>query len=131
MSESDKCNFRFGCQNYDNNAFYIQDRDVYHHKFQNHVNQLSQSDNHVSGCNNFMLYDEHEIFVNFDPTVGQVETDIMYNQSDANQFQDGCQYLHAGEQYLIQFMNRQFIDHYRGSSIFLVFIQKVEKREGQ
>ena len=74
-----------------------------------------------------MLCDEHDGLVNFGPTFGQVETDIMYNQSDANQFQDGCQYLHTGEQYWIQFTNRQFIDHYKGSSMFIVFIQKVEK----
>ena len=128
MNESDKHISRLGCQNYDNNAFYIQDRDVYHHKFQNHVNQLSQSDNYVFGCNNSMLCDEHDGLVNIGPTVGQVETDIMYNQSDANQFQDGCQYLYTGEQYWIQFTNCQFIDHYNGSSIFLVFIQKVKKR---
>ena len=91
MNESDEHISWFGCQNYDNNAFYLQDRDVYHHKFQNHVNQLSQSDNYVFGCNNSMLCDEHDGLVNFGPTVGQVETYIMYNQSDANQFQDGCQ----------------------------------------
>ena len=35
--------------------------------------------------------------------------------------------MHTGEQNWIQFTNRQFIDHYKGSSIFLVFIQKDQK----
>ena len=78
-----------------------------------------------------MLCDEAKCLVNIGPTFRQVETGIVYNQSDANQFQDGCQYLNACEQYLIQFTNQQFIGHYRGSSIFLVFIQKVEKRDNQ
>ena len=124
--KNSECNFHFGCQNYDNGLFYIQDRDVYHHKLQNHVNQVSMFDNYVPDCSNFMSCGEHERFVNISPTVGQVETDIVYN-SDINQFQDGCQYLHACEQYLIQFTNGQFIDHNRRGSIFLIFIQKVEK----
>ena len=108
--KNNECDCHSGCKNYDNGLFYIQDRDAYHQKFKNCVNLVSMCDNYVPDHN----------FVNVNLIVGQVETNIVYN-TDINQFQDGCQYSHTCEQYLVQFTNRQFIDYHRRGSVFLVF----------
>ena len=98
--ENDKYSFGFDRKSYDNNTFHIQDRDVYHQKFQNQCNHLSVSDSHIYNYNNFMSYDEKGKCVDFGLTVGQVETDTM-NNFDTNQFHNGFQYLHACKQYSI------------------------------
>ena len=115
-------------KNYNNDIFHIRDRDVYHHKFLNYVDQLSMFDNHILNCNNLLSYGEYGKFANISPTVGQVETVIMYNPN-TSQFQNGSQCFHVCKQYLIEFTNRQFIDHHTGTSVFLVFIQEVENRD--
>ena len=86
------------------------------------------SDSNVHYFNNFMLPDGRGECVDSGPTVGQVETDIIDNFY-TSQCHDGCQYFHACKQYVIQFTNRQFIDHNTGGSVLLVLIQEVENKD--
>ena len=55
--------------------------------------------------------------------VGKVRTNIMYNFG-TNQYQCGYQYPNLCKKYLIQFTNLQFIDHNKGLTISLLFIQR-------
>ena len=106
--------------------FFTLDRDDYHHKSHDYVNQFSGFDNYVIDCNNIMLCDEHKTFDSQIRKVGQVETGIVYT-SDTSQYQCGHQYPNSCKLYLFQFTNRQFIDHNKGFNISLVFIQNIEK----